>query len=140
MIPINYLAVVVAAVAAYVLGALWHGPLFGKQYIKLAGWPPEKVAAMKTQNMAQSYGLMLVTQLIMAYVLAHMIVFASDYTGTFGYQAGLMAGFWSWLGFIATTMLGGVLWENKSWGMYCFNITYQLAAILLMGVILAVWA
>ena len=45
-IPINYLAVLAAAVSNMVLGFLWYGPLFGKTWSKLMGWgemTPEKM-------------------------------------------------------------------------------------------------
>ncbi|HLD39833.1 MAG TPA: DUF1761 family protein, partial [Candidatus Nanoarchaeia archaeon] len=33
----NYLAVLVAAIAAYVVGFLWYGPVFGKKWMALMG-------------------------------------------------------------------------------------------------------
>jgi hypothetical protein len=137
MVPINYLAVLVAAVASHVLGALWYGPLFGKKWVALMGWPAEKVEEMKKQSMMQSYILMFVGLLVMGYVLAHSLVFASDYTATTGVAAGLMAGFWSWLGFVAPVQMGSVLWDGKSWSLYFLNTSYYLVSLLLMGVILA---
>ena len=40
MLPINLKAVVVSAVAAFVIGFLFHGPLFGKLWMKLAKIQP----------------------------------------------------------------------------------------------------
>ncbi len=41
MLQINYWAVVLAAVAAFVVGALWYSPLlFGKLYMKVRGMNP----------------------------------------------------------------------------------------------------
>lgn len=37
MVPVNYLAILVAAVLSMVLGFLWYGPLFGKEWTKLMG-------------------------------------------------------------------------------------------------------
>lgn len=37
MIEVNYLAIVVSAVAAFAIGFIWHGPLFGKTWAKLCG-------------------------------------------------------------------------------------------------------
>ena len=33
----NYLSVVIAGVSAFILGWLWHGPLFGKIWMRLSG-------------------------------------------------------------------------------------------------------
>jgi hypothetical protein len=76
----------------------------------------------------------------MAYVLSHSIVFANFYLGTSGIYGGLMAGFWNWLGFVAPVTLGSVLWEGKSWKLWCFNNSYYLVMLLVMGVILSLWA
>ncbi len=46
-VPINYLAVVVAAIANMVLGFLWYGSLFGKQWIKLSGFTAEAMNEAK---------------------------------------------------------------------------------------------
>ena len=52
---------------------------------------------------------------------------------------GLQVGFMIWLGFVATILLGGLLWEGKSVKLYCLNITYYLVSILLMSLILVLW-
>lgn len=138
-VPINYLAVLASAIASMVVGSLWYGPIFGKQWITLQGWTPEAMAANKAKGMTKSYILMFVGSLVMAYVLAHSLVFAADYLGVYGASAGLMTGFWSWIGFIAPVTLGIVLWEGRSWKLYILNNGYQLLNLLVMGVILALW-
>ncbi|MDO8488446.1 MAG: DUF1761 family protein [bacterium] len=37
MVPVNYLAILAAAVLSMVLGFLWFGPLFGQTWMKLMG-------------------------------------------------------------------------------------------------------
>lgn len=90
---INYLAVVVAAIAAMVLGFVWYGPLFGKPWMQLMGFTKDTIDQMKGKGMTKNYVLMMVGALVMAYVLAHALEFASDYTQTFGVTAGVMVGF-----------------------------------------------
>ena len=144
VVPINYLAVLACAIASMVLGFLWYGPLFGKLWMSLSGMSPEQIEACKAKgggggNMMKSYALMFVGSLVMAYVLAYSIVFASAYLNAAGIAGGLMAGFWSWLGFIAPVTLGTVLWEGKSWKLWMLNNAYYLVLLLIMGGILAVW-
>ncbi|MEK7542332.1 MAG: DUF1761 domain-containing protein [Patescibacteria group bacterium] len=138
-VPINYLAVLVAAAASMVLGFVWYGPLFGKMWMKLSGITQEKIDASKKSGMNKTYALALVGSLVMAYVLAHALVFASSYFKISGVQAGLMVGFWNWLGFIAPVTLGAVLWEGKPVKLWFLNNGYYLVSLLIMGVILAVW-
>ena len=138
-VPVNYLAVLASGVASMILGYLWYGPLFGKMWIALSGMSPDKIEAAKAKGMTTSYALMFVGSLVMAYILSHALVFAASFLGTEGVNAGLMTGFWNWLGFIAPVTLGSVLWEGKSWKLWLLNNAYYLVLLLIMGVILAVW-
>ena len=138
-VPINLVTVLCAAIANFVLGFLWYGPLFGKQWMKLMGITKQQVEKAKKKGMAKEMILQFLASLVMAFVLAHALTFASAYLDVTGASAGLQAGFWNWLGFIATVSLGCVLWEGKSWKLWFLNNAYSLVGLCMMGVILAVW-
>lgn len=131
---INMLAVIVAAFAQFVIGGLWYGPLFGKTWSGLTGVSQER---MKPRPAALA--AMLACSLIMAYVLAHVLVFASSYMKVSGVGAGLSSGFWMWLGFAAPITLGPVLYESKPIQLWLINAGYYLVSLLAMGAILAIW-
>lgn len=133
-VTINYLAVLVAALANMALGFVWYGPLFGKQWMKLMGFDKKKLNVMKT-NMTKTYALGFISTLVMSYVLSHFV----DYIGATSVGEGAAAGFWIWLGFIATITLGSVLWERKPFSLYTLNNAYNLIGLIVMGIILAVW-
>ncbi len=137
-VPINYLAVVAAAAASMIIGMAWYGFLFGKQWVALMGWTPEEIEAAKAKG-RKSYAFAALGSLVMAYVLAHALAFASAYLQVGGVNAGLTAGFWNWLGFIAPVTLGAVLWEGRPWKLWVLNNAYWLVTLLVMGVILALW-
>ena len=138
-VPINYLAVLAAAIANMVIGSVWYGPLFGKQWLAWSGMTMEKMTETKKKGMGKSYALMFVGSLVMYYVLAHALVFASAYLNAAGPAAGAMAGFWNWLGFIAPVTLGMVLWDGKPWKLWVLTNGYQLVALVVGGVILGIW-
>jgi hypothetical protein len=138
-VPINYLAVVVAALASMVIGSVWYGPLFGKTWMILSGITPERMDSAKASGMGKTYLLAFVGSLVMSYVLAHALVFAAAYFKMSGIPAGLMCGFWNWLGFIAPVTLGAVLWEGKSWTLWLLMNGYYLLTLLIMGMILSAW-
>ena len=117
---INWVALVAAAVASMVVGFIWYGPLFGKMWMKLSGM---KEMGDKSQ-MPKTYAIMFVASLVTAYVLSVL-------------GAGLMTTFWIWLGFQATLLLGSVLWEGKSWELYCLNASHQLVSLLAMSWVLS---
>ena len=138
-VEVNYLAVVVAAVVSMVLGYVWYGALFGKQWISMMKFTPEAMAEARAKGMGKTYALMFVGSLVMSYVLWHTIVFAIGFTQTSGAMTGVSTGFWMWLGFIAPVTLGSVLWEGKPWRLWILNIGYYLVTLVATGAILAAW-
>jgi hypothetical protein len=140
MVPVNYWAVVASAVVMMILGALWYGPLFGKEWMRLMGMKgPDKMDDKAKQAMMRSYGLMALGALVMSFVLAHTVIYAESYLGTSGVWGGLQAGFWNWLGFVAPVTLGTVLWEGKPWKLWFINVGYYLVGLLVIGALLSIW-
>lgn len=134
-IAINYLAVLVAAVVAYAVGALWHSPIgFGGYWMHLMGLNRESMRKMPlTAKQAMILGF-LVTVLV-SYVLA----FFMSMTYAFTVSTALELGFWLWLGFLAPTLANGLLWEGKSFKLFAFNAVYALVNIEIMAIVLGLW-
>ena len=139
MVPpadVNLLAVLVAAVASFVLGFLWYSPfLFGNMWMELSGISKAKAGKAKSKGMGMQMVAAFAGALVMSYVLAHFV----SYTQSTTIMDGAVAGFWLWLGFIATVTLGMVLWEGKPVKLYLLNNAHQLLSLMIMGAILAVW-
>ena len=133
-LEINYFSILAATVASFLLGWLWYGPLFGKQWMNLMGF---KKRNMKSMKMSAGTAMILgfLSYLLIAYVLSLFINYFNAYT----IIKGLQLGFWIWLGFIATTTMGSVLWENKSPKLYFLNNAYNLLSLEMMAVILSIW-
>ena len=131
---VNYLAVLVAAVASFLLGWLWYGPLFGKPWMKLMNFDKNSMKSMKLSPVTAMI-LGFLTYLVIAYVLAGFISILNSAT----IVEGIKIAFWIWLGFIATTTLGSFLWEGKSIKLYLLNNAYNLLNILVIAVILTAW-
>lgn len=133
---INYVAVLVAAIANMALGSVWYSPvLFGKTWIALTGLTPEKMQEAKARGMGKTYAVAFLASLVLACVLAHAVeLWAASTVG----QA-LTLAFWAWLGFIAPVLLGSVLWEGKPVRLYVLNVSYYLVALVLMAAILVQW-
>ena len=133
---INYLAVLVAAIVSYALGALWYSVLFGKLWMQLSGFSEAKLKEMKEKtDMKKSYAFGFVGTLVSAGVLAYLL----DVTQWYGAVKGALLGVLVWLGFVATVELGGVLWEQKSWKWFLLHTGHNLASLVVMGVILGLW-
>ncbi|PIR74262.1 MAG: DUF1761 domain-containing protein [Candidatus Magasanikbacteria bacterium CG10_big_fil_rev_8_21_14_0_10_47_10] len=133
MIEVNYVAILVAAVASFVVGWIWYGPLFGKPWMKMMGMTEKDKEAGK-KKMGQSMALGFAAQLVMAYVIAHFIGGWSQSAPEIpAMKIALQTAFWLWLGLVATIQLGAVLWENKSWNLYLLNAIHWLVALLVMA-------
>jgi hypothetical protein len=131
----NVIALIVAAVVAQILGMLWYGPVFGKQWLGFMGWSKadaDKRMKEGKKNMIIAFVGSLVTAYVFSMILGQL--------GTVGFSAGAVVGFWVWLGFLATTQMGSVLWEGKPKGLYYLNTLFSLVNLALMGGILAAWA
>jgi uncharacterized protein DUF1761 len=132
---VNYLAVVVAGVVAFLLGSLWYSPaLFARQWMAAHGHTPESAAAMKPR-MGKIYAVTFVCMLVTAWVMA---VLASR-VGVMGVLGGVKLGGITWLGFAATVGLTTHLFSGKALAAYLIDAGYQLVYFILMGVIIAVW-
>jgi len=133
---VNILAVVVAAVATFLLGAVWYSPiLFAKQWMHAHGYTPEKAEEMKKKGMARAYAVAGVCYVVMAYVLALL----ASYTQAASFGQGLWLGFLAWLGFAATLGLTANMFSDKPVAVWVIDAGYQLAYLLVMGVIVSVW-
>jgi hypothetical protein len=131
-VPVNYLAVLVAAIASYVIASVWYGVIFRKLWMQLTG-----ISDMKPKPM--SMVLPFVGSLVMSYVLVHSIAFGNAYMHASGFATGLQGGFFNWLGFIAPVTLMGVVYEKRSWKLWVLDNGFWLLSLLVMGAILSSW-
>ena len=68
---LNWLAIIVAAVSAFVLGGLWYSPLiFAKRWMKETGITEEST---KNTNMVKIFALAFILSLIASFFLAMFI-------------------------------------------------------------------
>ncbi|QKV19882.1 DUF1761 domain-containing protein [Oricola thermophila] len=119
----NYLAILVAAVAAYLAGAIYYGWL-GRTWLDAARIKPEE-AKMSLPLMVTGF----VCELVMAWVLAGVI----GHLGAVTIRAGLLAGFLLWLGFIATTQTVNHRYQGFGWKLTLIDSVHWLVVALLMG-------
>jgi len=135
---INFLAVTAAAVATFLVGALWYSPiLFGKLWMKAHGYSEEKVKEMQ-KTATQAYITSFVCYLVMAVVFSVLMSYVyPDNTATA--TKGLQLGFLMWLGFAATIGLTANMFSEKSLSTYLIDVVYQLVYLLIMGAILGGW-
>jgi hypothetical protein len=131
-IPINYWAVLVAAIVRMAVGFAWYSPpVLLKPWQALTGITPEKMQA----GLAKAMAVDILASLLMAFALANII----GASGITDWLNGALAGFWVWLGFMATLLVSLWGYENRSLKLIAINLGNNLIALVLMGALLAVW-
>ncbi|OHX65076.1 DUF1761 domain-containing protein [Flammeovirga pacifica] len=130
---INYLAVLVAAVAAFILGAIWYSAIFGKTWQKELGFTDEY---LQKANMALIFGssfvLMFITSLGLAMFNAHTGHSLNASSGAFH---GLMVG----LIFIGSSMGINYLYQRRSLKLWLIDAGYQVTFLTIQGAIIGAW-
>ncbi len=134
---INMVAVLVAVVVNFFLGALWYMPLFGKAWATEMGFdltnkPPQS-------SMVKGMIFMVIGNFLFAVVFAHNIAawgFVPG-TSTAGNIPNIMsATIFTWLGFYFPGELAATAWERHSWKLFAINSGYQFLSLLVAATIL----
>jgi len=133
---INIWAVLVAAVVSMIIGSVWYGPVFGKQYMLAKGmdkWSKEKQDKMK-KAMPVTFLAQFIANVIMFYAFA-MIVSGLNQNSLIG---GIKVGLLIWIGFILPLKLGEELWGGKMI-LFWYGAGSMLLTLLAAGAIVGAW-
>lgn len=131
-IPVNWWAVLVAALLRFLVGFVWYSPVaFVKPWQAVAGLTP---AGMQ-QGMPRAIAIEISMSLLMAFALAN-IIGASGITDWFN---GALAGLWLWAGFVVATHLPLWGFENRPFKLIAINLGCHLVSLLAMGALLGAW-
>jgi hypothetical protein len=127
MPAVNFIAVALAALSAFLLGGLWYSPiLFANRWMRLTGQSEE---TLKGGNMAVIFGGAFVLNLIAAYVLA---MFLGPMPLRYATLAGLSVG----LCWVATSLGVNYLFERRPLGLWLINSGYFVLQFTIMGAII----
>lgn len=131
-------AILVAALAAFAIGFMWHGPVFGQIWMKLMKITPEDMAKGQ-KEMGKKMPLYMLVALLQQLVTAVIMTIFCRTIGATDAVSTFFLAFYLWLGFIATTLLNGVLWEKRSIPLYLFNIAYHFVNLYVIALIVGMW-
>jgi hypothetical protein len=125
---ISYLAVIVAAVAAFGFGAAWYGFL-GKQWMAAVGMTEHP------RPSPAPFVISFVALLIMAWALAGVI----GHVGATTVWGGVVSGFFAWLGFVATTLVVNHRFQGSPWSLSLIDGGHWLGVLLIMGLVIGLF-
>jgi hypothetical protein len=126
------LAVLVSAIAFFVLGWVWYDLLFGRLWMSLTG----HVATASASSMMPQFVGSFIIGWAVAYVIAIALVDSTNpNSGRHGVEFGIFMG----LG-VFGTMLGIMyIYEGRPLALWAVNTGYVIAGMALMGGIVGAW-
>lgn len=129
-VRMNYLAILIAAVAYFVLGALWYSPvLFGGAWLKGTGKTKEQVAA---DHSPMNYVMALVTSFVSSYGIARILFWMHQGSITAGMRIGLFVG----VCFTLMAFFMNDAFENRPKSLTLINGVYHLIGCIVAGIII----
>ncbi len=132
---LNYLHVLIAAIAGFILGWLWYSVFFGKAWaaeMKLTPPGPNEPKPPMAWMLLGGFVCTFLSAVGIAIVVARWPAFSVVKGAELGAAVGfLVAG---------TRHLNNGIWERKSARLLSINVGHDLVLFALMGAILAAWA
>lgn len=128
-IDFNWLAVIAAAVSAFVLGGIWYGPLFKRAWCREAGIDPDSAPPHPARIFATAFGCSLLAALMFA------IFLGPEASAADGFGAGFVVG----LFFVAMSFGINYAFAQRSIKMWMIDAGYHIAQFSLYGLILGAW-
>jgi uncharacterized protein DUF1761 len=132
---INYIAVLVAALVAWLFGGLWYR-LLAKPWMAAHGFTSEQVRAHHGSRAAMwplivSFAADLVIAWMLAGVLGHL--------GAVTLENGVVSAAFLWFGFVLTTLAVNNIFGMRKHVLIVIDGLHWLVALILMGAIIGAW-
>ena len=128
---LNWLAILVAAVAFFAVGALWYQPkVMGARWMKAAGVDPSKASP--------NPGIFLGT-LIAYFLMAMVLAMIARGIGGSSFGDGLVLGLVTGVVFVGAQAWVNVTFEGRSMDLVLVNGGIGVFGHVIMGVIVTVW-
>ena len=125
----HWLPIVLAALAGFLVGGIWYGPLFGKAWMKARGITPESAAGA---NMPVIFGMTFLFNLIAAVMLDHLYL---TYDAHLGLHYSLVVAAIIGVGFISTSIGVNYLFSRQPRSLFLIDAGYWITIYLVMGAI-----
>ena len=124
---VTWIGAVVAGIAFFVFGALWYGPLFGKQWMAATGVTEERA---RESNLPAIFGGTLVMEIVAGIGLS--AIMGRDETLAEGLVTGLLVG----LLIVLPALVVLSLYERKSASLTAMNAGYNVVGFTIMGAVI----
>ena len=131
---INYIAVIIAAVVAWLASAGWYMSL-GRIYQAALGKTPEQCKEeMKKPGAFLPYLYALIGNLVIAWMLAGVLGHLG--AGAMSLKNGVISGAFLWFGFILTTMVVNFCFSGRDKRLLLIDLGNWLIVLVVMGAVI----
>ncbi len=131
---INWLAVLVAAVAYFLLGAIWYSFLFRNAWIKSSG------VNVNDPNAKKGVATMMIASFITIVITSvGLALFITRIGGSGAWMSGLKVGLIAGICFSAATICNSYLYEKRPIALLAVNSFYNIFGCVIAGIIISVW-
>ena len=127
---LNWWAIIVATAAAFVLGFVWYGPVFGKAWLAALGKTEDEIQPSPTPFIV-SVVAALATCIVMAALMSGL--------GMTGVADGAILGLLTGVAFIAASMASDTAFCGWGWKLWVIQAGYRVAYSVVMGAIIGAW-
>ncbi len=125
---ISWVGVIVATIAAFVVGGAYYG-ILAKPWMKAARLDPSD-----TKMSASLFGVSLVSEFVMAVVLS--LIVSALTMGEVSIGQGLVVAFVLWLGFVVTTQTINHRYQGFGWDLTLIDCGHWLLVFLVQGAVI----
>jgi Protein of unknown function (DUF1761) len=132
MLTINYAAVVVTAVAAFVASSVYY-VIFGKALASVL--PADAVST----DMRSVPAWKKIAEFVRGFVVAFVVALFVEHFGVADWKGALRLAILAWIGFPFMILSGAVLWDNRPWKFAAIHSGDWLMKLVLMTTILGIW-
>jgi len=127
---VNWLAIVIAAIANMIVGFLWYGTwAFGKSWMTLSG---RTMGEGFPAGPGPLYAMTAAAAIVQAITMSWFV----SQTGANSGAAGAIIGLYVGLGFVATAMFAEVLFAGRHPRLYAITAGYSVVAAIVQGMII----
>jgi hypothetical protein len=130
---INWIAVLIAAIAFFALGAIWYSFLFRDAWIKASG------VNVNDPNAKKGVGAMFLSSFILIVITVIGLALFTARVGSGGWMTGLKVGLVAGICFCATSISNSYLYEKRPLALHVINSLYNVVGCVIAGIIIAVW-
>ncbi|HMG68968.1 MAG TPA: DUF1761 domain-containing protein [Chitinophagaceae bacterium] len=130
---LNWLAILVAALAYFFLGAIWYSLLFRNAWIKAAG------VNMNDPNGKKGIAGIMITSFITILITSVGLGLIISRIGSGGWMTGCKVGLIAGVCFSAATISNSYLYEKRPAALHFINGFYNIVGSVLAGIIISIW-